>query len=749
MFAIAPLSSVAQSNFYALDHIPEIRLYFSQSNWDHVLDSLYILGSEFRLGADATIDGIAYDKVGVRYKGFSSYSSARDKNPLNIDLDYAINSQNHQGYSKVKLSNVIQDPSFIREVLSYDIARKYMPASLANFANVYINDAFVGVYTNVETITEDFLVEKFGDGDGTFVKCNPETVDLNGENSNLGDSPGTDLINYSSLYSMRSSRSNDWANLYELITVLNNDPANIESVLNVDRTLWMHAFNYAVVNFDSYIGYAQNYYLYQDHNNQFHPILWDMNMSFGSYRLSDASDNWDGFSIQEAKTIDPLQHLNSFSVQPRPLLRNLLENETYQRMYLAHLWTIVEENFQNNDYYARAQYLQSIVDSSVQADTNKFYSYQDFQDNLDGTVSDLVDYPGIKDLMEGRTNYLMNYPGVQARPEISNVLVSPTETTVGDTVWISADVTGQVISAKLAYRFADTELFQWIEMFDDGSHADGSSGDGQFGVYIENVSNLLEYYVYVENDSAGRFSPDRAAFEFYQHASKIRSGDLVINEVMPQNALEMDEFGEYDGWLELYNTTPYSISLEHLYLSNDASNLTQWTLPNTTIAANAYLKIWLDETPIQGSNHTNFSLTGDSNSLFLSNQDGTILESVPIDAVTDITSFGRFPNGTGSFSELKPTPGLENLEVTEKLLTDAVFIYPNPAKNAFYVRWNSDEVAKLYFCTFDGRRLETEQTLNGSSVLYFDASQFAAGIYLIHVVSESGESTHKIVITHE
>ena len=33
---------------------------------------------------------------------------------------------------------------------------------------------------------------------------------------------------------------------------------SLEQVLNVDRTIWMHAINYSLINFDSYIGYAQN-----------------------------------------------------------------------------------------------------------------------------------------------------------------------------------------------------------------------------------------------------------------------------------------------------------------------------------------------------------------------------------------------------------------------------------------------------------------------------------------------------------
>ena len=61
------------------------------------------------------IDGIQYDSVGVRYKGYSSASVDRVKNPFNIKLNYLIEGQDHQGIDKIKLSNVIQDPSFLEK----------------------------------------------------------------------------------------------------------------------------------------------------------------------------------------------------------------------------------------------------------------------------------------------------------------------------------------------------------------------------------------------------------------------------------------------------------------------------------------------------------------------------------------------------------------------------------------------------------------------------------------------------------
>ena len=134
-----------------------------------------------------------------------------------------------------------------------------------------------------------------------------------------------------------------WGDLMTLMSVLNDSVELLDNVLNIDQALWMHAFNYTFVNFDSYIGYAQNYYLYQNNNGQFYPILWDLNQSFGSFRLTDASTYFRGFSVTEAQSVDPLTHLNSFSVHPRPLIRQVLSNDTFKRMYLAHIRTMMEE----------------------------------------------------------------------------------------------------------------------------------------------------------------------------------------------------------------------------------------------------------------------------------------------------------------------------------------------------------------------------------------------------------------------
>ena len=74
-------------------------------------------GSEAYLMANwVKVNGVRFDSVGVKYKGNSSYSSSRVKNPLHIALDEYIN-QKYNGFTDIKLGNGFSDPSNIREVL--------------------------------------------------------------------------------------------------------------------------------------------------------------------------------------------------------------------------------------------------------------------------------------------------------------------------------------------------------------------------------------------------------------------------------------------------------------------------------------------------------------------------------------------------------------------------------------------------------------------------------------------------------
>ena len=183
--------------------------------------------------------------------------------------------------------------------------------------------------------------------------------------------------------------------------------------------------------------------------------------------------------------------------------------------------------------------------------------------------------------------------------------------------------------------------FKKEEMFDDGMHSDGLAGDGIYGCKISNCSNSLDYYLYADNDSAGVFSPVRAAYEYYTIQTTIKQGDLVINEVMSNNvSIVTDNSGKYEDWIELYNPGATSYSLDGFFLTDDFADPLKWKIPDgTLIESEGYLVIWADdydETPgaiyirpywpwddfTTQHYHTNFKLskTGEQIGLFQGDQ---------------------------------------------------------------------------------------------------------------------------------
>ncbi len=731
------LSNSKAQDFYDVNTIQEIKITFTQSNWDQLLDDLYVEGKGDRLLANIEINGTKIDSVGIRYKGFSTVSTEREKNPFNIKLDYE-NNEDYQGYRKIKLSNVFQDPSFVREVLSYEIARNYMPAAKSNFAKLYINDVYWGLYTNVESIESEFLEEHFGSSDNALYKCNPDELDLDGENSNLALSHGEDPDNYKPYY---DKINGSWWELYLLMKKLNDNPEDIEEILNVDRTLWMHAFNYVLVNFDSYIGYAQNYYLYRTTNGLFQPILWDLNQSFGSFRITDASENFSGFSINAAKTIDPLTHLNNVSVQPRPLLRNLFENATYKKMYLAHIRTILDEHFNEGEYKQRLNEYVALIDQAVQDDQNKFYSYDDFKNNINNTVTDLVEYPGITELMDARANYFRTYQGINGFPQLSNLEALRDNASTGEHTF-SIDAINAT-SVVLNYRTSKDLPFESINMVDDGS--------GKYSTILA-FGNSIQYYIYSENETAGVFLPARAAHEFYNiNYNNIEVGDLVINELLASNDItNADENGDFDDWIEIYNTTNQDISLSGIFLTDDPKNLDKWAFPEVSIPAQGYKLIWADEDGDQGELHANFKLSGGGEQVLLTNQDGSIIDEVEYGEQTTDVAYGRLPNGTGPFQTLSPTPKRNNDPTNVRSLNSNLNFksFPNPVHATLNVELNNSDDYSLELLNLNGQILR-QGVIKNKKAFSFNTSDITNGFYYLKVSSSSKQGVKKIIINHE
>lgn len=505
----------AQNNggaFYEIDEVAEIHIYFDHPDWMNMLDSLKSAGHDDRLTGDVVVNGKRYEEVGIRYKGNSSFNSVSKegeaKLPLNIKLDYKDKSQALPGgFETLKLSNVFRDPSFLREVLSYEIARQYMPAPRANFAKVYVNDQYLGFYNSTESVDKKFLLNHYGNCTGTLVKCDPNWDFPEQEQCPTGDHAsleylGEDSICYMGLYEMKSDYG--WKDLISLTYRLNEEPDSLEQWLDVDQVLWMLAFNNVLVNLDSYSGMlCHNYYLYRDTFGMFHPIVWDMNLSFGAFRYPEKGSS---LSNQEMQELSPFLHYRN---DKRPLIHRLLSNSLYRKIYLAHIRTMLEENFSNGKYLEKARAIQETIAPLVESDTNRLYRFETFRQNLDTTTRiDNQAIIGIAELMEKRTEYLRQHPLIsKAPPVISAVQHEKSK----DRVRVSATVQ-KAERVWLCYRYAGQGNFKRIEMA-------GTGGDSEQAMIWEAMVDKhpgMQYYVTAEGERTAALSPERASLEFYE-----------------------------------------------------------------------------------------------------------------------------------------------------------------------------------------------------------------------------------------
>ena len=706
--------------------IRNIDIYFSQTNWDDSLDIYYANGLSKRLIADSIlIDGVADQNVGIKYKGNSSYNVANVKNPMNIKLDYVNNGQSIDGYNVLKLSNGFRDPSFVREVLSYEMASEYMPSPKATYAKVTVNGTLIGLYTCVQSIDDDFTNENFYERKGPFFKVDNTGIIVPGCSGSLGILEYySDTNCYQRAYEMEST--DDWTELGNFLDTLNNHFTDVENVMDIDRTLWMMAFENLIVGLDGPINsIPHNFYLFKDNNGRFSPLLWDMNMAFGTFTNG----------LPNPVTNADLQELDIFhesTNSQNKLTTQIFSSDRYKRMYVAHMRTILNEQFVNNSYSTRALALQQLIDTEVNTDPNTFYSYTDFTDNTYTSVANII---GISELMIARASHLQGLAEFTAVPPVvTNISTSPTNVLPHTTINITAQISNSNY-AYLGYRYTFADKFEKLQMYDDGMHGDGTAGDGVYGATINVDARDVQYYFYAENTDAGIFSPERAEKEYHQLPVL---GGLVINEIMAGNVSAVpDQNGEFDDWVELYNGNNFSLNLNGYYLSDNENELTKWTFPNVTIPANGYLIVWCDTAGnSQTGLHTTYRLSADQEEVYLTDPTNTIIDAVHYVNMPSDKGFARVPNGTGPLQYQTHTydatnqngTGIDNINVSGKMR-----VYPNPSNNRIYVLGATKGVSVF--------NMMGQEVFHKKQVKSIDISNWENGIYFV----KSGNSVVKII----
>jgi len=207
-----------------------------------------------------------------------------------------------------------------------------------------------------------------------------------------------------------------------------------------------------------------------------------------------------------------------------------------------------------------------------------------------------------------------------------------------------------------------------------------------------------------------------------------------------------DNFGEYEDWIELYNTSTSPVDISGFYLTDNPINLNKWEIPaGTVIQPNDYLIIWADEDSSQGSNHANFKLSIFGEILMLLDTSLNIVDSLIWGQQTANLSYARVPNRTGPFIIQGHTFGANNnnlVGLSEDINHPVqLTLYPKPASDAVQVQLSDDRRRDLEVYDAVGRIVEKR---GYSSILTLSTLDWPAGIYYLRC----GEAAKKLVVRH-
>jgi len=788
------LEIIFSQNLFDLYNVHNLDIEFYNPNYDQILKNRWEVDDKTYELATIVFNGDTLDSVGVRYKGNSTYyftaAFESPKFPLNIDLDLIYNDQDILGYNKVKLSNSIFDPTFVKENLGYLTQSYYLPTPETGYMTISINGEELGLYTSVESINKSFLTKHFGNSDGTFFKCEPQFQfgEVYDADPNLVWY-GEDSLDYEYQMGYELKSESGWNDLLDLIYTLNFNIDNIENVLNVDRALWFFASSMVMPDLDNYTGmYIHNYYLYKNsETNLFEVIPWDKDQTFGNVMVNTLIQ-WGG-NVSWVYDWDPFLYENE---ELRPLFSKLMEVPIYKQLYTAHLRTILDEIY-NAEYIQNLAYgIQDSIETYSMIYPNvwpwlNIDSY--FQYNVDNylVTGDGTNFCGIIPTVINRRDYLYNHPEImKIPPVIEYVFQENINPNVGETVIIQSEISNaESVELMITTNQFSGQFFS-IPMFDDGNHNDGEADDNIYAAEIpfQDSGVQVRYYVRASNSDAVILEPETAERDFYYYLvgnSSLPDSTVVINEI---NYNSLDNYDSGD-WVELHNPTENDINLSN-WIFKDEDDSHEFIIPDNTILDQGQYLVLVDDSTNFSQHHTNtnilgnlnFGFSGGGENLRLYNSQSILIDTVLYD---DSDPWPSDPDGEGPTLELiNPlydnaigeswtssmgfgTPGYQNSSVLKNEmvsnLPDKFFLfnnYPNPFNPSTIISYNLPKDSHVNISIFDvlGRKVKTltnQYMKAGKNKVQWNGENdhgklLAAGVYIYKIISGGYNQSKKMIL---
>lgn len=278
-------NTINHDDVFAIERIHEIKITIDESDWNSLRMERHNLFAALGSGriknpepdpyniyrADVEINGKKYSPVGIKKRGFLG-SSSFTRPSLGIRFNEFDKNLNFYGLKRISLNNNIQDLSLIRQYLTYKVFNKAgLPAPRCNFAKVYVNGKYLGIYTHVEAITGSFLKRNFGDDSGNLYEG--QLSDFRPE--------------WYLTFEKKNNKTNDNRDdLKKVVEALQSDDSTLierlNSCIDLDQYLSFWAMEVLTAFWDCYSNNGNNFFVYNDpKRKKFVFIPWGADATFG------------------------------------------------------------------------------------------------------------------------------------------------------------------------------------------------------------------------------------------------------------------------------------------------------------------------------------------------------------------------------------------------------------------------------------------------------------------------------------
>lgn len=270
-------------SIFEREHVIEVKVEMGLEDWEALsfegvgMREILFPASGFReippytrFTGSVTVDGVAYENVSIRKKGYiGSLSVIRPS--LKFDFSRNFELPLVAGRRRMTLNNDLQDPSHVKQCLSYDLfAAAGLPASRCNFAHVVVNGVDLGIYSHVEDVDKPMLARHFQDNDGNLYEG--QLSDFNAETE-------------AHLELETNEQANDRSDVQAVIAALGASDREVAVALG-RRVDLDHFFDFWVLetllgHWDGYASNANNYFAYHDPTtDKFFFLPWGTDQAF-------------------------------------------------------------------------------------------------------------------------------------------------------------------------------------------------------------------------------------------------------------------------------------------------------------------------------------------------------------------------------------------------------------------------------------------------------------------------------------